>query len=275
MSGRRLAIVGAGRMGEAVLRGVLGAGLWKPEDVVCTARRHERVDELIDRYGVAATTDNRDAVRDAAVVVLGVKPAQVAEVVGSIAGALDGALVISVAAGVRTRAIEQVAGAVAVVRAMPNTPLLVGRGMTALAAGSHAGAADLAVAERLFGAVGRVAVVVEDLIDAVTAVSGSGPAYLFLFAEALVDAAVAEGLPAELAETLVRQTLLGASTMLDDEGDPVTLRAQVTSPGGTTEAAVAAFESHGLRTAVAAAVAAAHRRARELGGDDLADGPRQ
>jgi pyrroline-5-carboxylate reductase len=275
MSGRRLAIVGAGRMGEAVLRGVLGAGLWAPEDVVCTARRPERIRELIDRYGVAATTDNRDAVRDAAVVVLGVKPAQVAEVVGSIAGGLDGALVISVAAGVRTRSIEEVAGAIAVVRAMPNTPLLVGRGMTALAAGSHADAADLAVAERLFGAVGRVAVVDEELIDAVTAVSGSGPAYLFLFAEALVDAAVAEGLPAELAGTLVRQTLLGASTMLDDEGDPVALRALVTSPGGTTEAAVAAFESHGLRAAVAAAVAAAHHRARELGGDDLADGRRQ
>jgi pyrroline-5-carboxylate reductase len=264
MSGR-LAIVGTGRMGEAILRGVLRTGPWTPGEVVCSVRRDERARELANLHGVETTTDNRAAVAGAEMVVVGLKPAQIVDTLRPLADLLGGATVVSVAAGVRTAAIEAVIGDVPVVRAMPNTPLLVDRGMTALAAGRHATAAHVERAERLFATLGRVVVVDEVQMDAITAVSGSGPAYLFLFAEAFLDAAIAEGLPADLARTLVHQTLLGGATMLDASGDPVALRAQVTSPGGTTEAAVAALESHGLRAAVAAAVSAAHRRARELG----------
>ena len=196
--------------------------------------------------------------------VLAVKPPDAA---AAAAAARDAGAtrLLSIAAGVRIETLESAVGSgVAVVRAMPNTPALVGRGAAAIAGGATAGAADLDWAARILGSVGTVEELAEPLLDAVTGVAGSGPAYLFLVAEALIDAAVAEGLERPVAERVVRQLLVGSALLLDRELDPVRLRAQVTSPGGTTAAGIAVFEERDLRGTVAAAVAAATARSREL-----------
>lgn len=263
-----VAIIGAGNMGEALLRGVLRAGVVRPERVVCTVRSSERAEYLERELGVRVTTDNRDAVRHASLVVIALKPQVLLDELALFADDLDAeACVMSVAAGVRISAIEAlVAKRVAVIRVMPNTPALVDAGMSAVSAGTHASADDVAIAHAVLGAVGRVVTVEEDALDAVTAVSGSGPAYVFHFAEAMIDAACAQGLERDLAETLVIQTLLGAATLLDREKDAAALRRRVTSPGGTTQAALDELERRDVRGAIAAAVAAARRRAAELGG---------
>jgi pyrroline-5-carboxylate reductase len=174
---------------------------------------------------------------------------------------------VSIAAGVRLAALEAALGRVPVVRAMPNTPALVGSGVTAIAPGSLAGEEDLAWAEEVLGAVGRVVRVGEPLLDAVTGLSGSGPAYVFLVAEALIDAGVLVGLPRDLSTTLAVQTLLGAARLLAETGDtPEALRAAVTSPGGTTAAGLRALEAAGVRAAFLDAVTAATERSKELGG---------
>ncbi len=172
---------------------------------------------------------------------------------------------LSIAAGVRLATLDEAARGVAVIRAMPNTPALVGKGAAAIAAGATATDADIAWAASILGSVGTVDVLPEALIDAFTGVAGSGPAYVFLIAEALVDAAVAEGIDRATAGRVVRQLLLGSAVLLDRELDPVRLRQQVTSPGGTTAAGIAVFEEQGLRTMVADAVRAATERSRQLG----------
>lgn len=262
------AVIGAGNMGEALLRGVLRAGVVPPERVVCTTRSQERAERLGRDLGVHAGTDNRAAVRDASLVVIALKPqVLLAELAGFADDLRPDACVISVAAGVRIEAIEElVPEGVAVLRVMPNTPALADAGMSAVSPGTHATAGHLALAHAVLGAVGRVVTVEEAALDAVTAVSGSGPAYLFVLAEAMIDAACAEGLDPQLARTLVVQTLLGASILLDREGDAADLRRKVTSPGGTTQAALDELARRDVRAAVVAAVAAARRRATELGG---------
>ncbi|MEX2487582.1 MAG: pyrroline-5-carboxylate reductase [Nitriliruptoraceae bacterium] len=265
MSTPDLAIIGTGRLGEAILRALLESGSWSPEAIVCTTRRAEHADELASTYGVATTTDNRAAVADVSIVVLALKPQILLDVLDELGGAITAPLVVSVAAGIGTDAIESRVASAAVVRAMPNTPLLVGTGMTALAAGSRASADDVAAAAALFSAAGRTVTVDESAMDAVTAVSGSGPAYVFRLAAAMLAGAVAEGLDEATARALVTQTLVGAATMLDVYGEPAALAAQVTSPGGTTAAALDAFDAQGFDAIVADAIAAARRRSRELG----------
>jgi pyrroline-5-carboxylate reductase len=198
--------------------------------------------------------------------VLAVKPGDVPAAASALAAA-GVQRVVSIAAGVRLAALEAALGRVPVVRAMPNTPALVGSGVTAIAPGSRAGEEDLAWAEEVLGAVGRVVRVGEPLLDAVTGLSGSGPAYVFLVAEALIDAGVLVGLPRDLSTTLAVQTLLGAARLLAETGDtPEALRAAVTSPGGTTAAGLRALEAAGVRAAFLDAVTAATERSKELGG---------
>src|SRR4051812_18511522 len=254
-----LLIVGGGRMGEALLGGLFAAGRELAVAEVSPARR----EELSAAYPDVEIVD-APIPADGAVLV--VKPADVAEAARAVSDA-GAKRILSVAAGVTTRAIAEAAGrALPVVRAMPNTPALVGAGAAAISPGSSAGDDDLAWAEEILGAVGVVVRVPETALDAVTGLSGSGPAYVFVVAEALVEGGVLAGLPRDVAETLAFQTLLGSARLLT-EGDagPAALRAAVTSPGGTTAAGLHALERHGVRAAFLDAVAAAADRSKALG----------
>ncbi len=261
-----VAILGVGAMGEALLSGLLAAG-WDREAISLCIRRPESIDDLIARYGCRTFLDPVEAVADRQVVVVAVKPGDVQGLLDQLGHTLvTPHIVVSLAAGVETELYETALGEVAVVRAMPNTPALVGEGVTAIAPGRWAGPDELSLAEAVLGAVGEVRVMDEDLIDAVTAVSGTGPAYVFLLAEALTEAAVREGLPRDIAERFVHKTIRGAGHLLTETNTgPTRLRAQVTSPGGTTAAAVHVLEERGFRALVEDAVRAAARRSRELG----------
>ena len=266
-----VAVVGGGKMGEALLAGLvrrLGAA-----DVVVCERSVERAAELTARHGVQVL-DLGEAAARSRVLLVAVKPQDVDAVLAALAGSVDdGHLVVSVAAGVPTARIEAALPAgVPVVRVMPNTPALVGEGMSVVSAGAHAGEEHLAEAEQLLAAVGAVRRVPEAQQDAVTALSGSGPAYFFYVVEALVDAGVLLGLPRTLATDLVVQTAVGSAAMLRDSAEhPVQLREAVTSPGGTTAAAIRELERHGVRAALGAAAEAAQARSVELGAANRAD----
>jgi len=259
---RVLLIVGGGRIGEALLGGLLAGGRAADQLAVAEVSRARR-EELASAY---PDVDIVEAPVPAAGAVLAVKPGDVADAARAVADA-GARRLLSVAAGVTTRAIEDAAGrTLAVVRAMPNTPALVRAGAAAISRGSSAGEDDMAWAEEVLGAVGVVVRVPEKALDAVTGLSGSGPAYVFLVAEALTDAGVLAGLPRDVAETLAFQTLLGAAQLLVEGGDgAATLRAAVTSPGGTTAAGLRELERHGVRAAFLDAVMAATDRSRELG----------
>lgn len=256
-------------MGRALLTGLFNAG-WDPEDVSLCVRRPERVEELADSTGCAVFTDAAKTIEGRQVIVVAVKPRDVPAVLESIAGSVaDGQLVLSMAAGVTTQAYEELLGEVPVIRSMPNTPALVGEGVTGIAAGAYAGLLELDLARDVLGAVGSVRMMDESLLDAVTAVSGTGPAYVFLLAEALTEAALREGLPRDIAERFVNQTIRGAGHLLTGTGkSPTELRSDVTSPGGTTAAAVHVLEERGFRALVEDAVRAAVKRANELGSQD-------
>lgn len=265
----RLAIIGIGRMGEALLGGLLRTGALTPSQVVCTDVRVERCHEIEAAHGVTAHSDNRAAVAGADVVLLAVKPQSLATVVaGFHEVAHADQTIISIVAGITTEWIERhLPEGVPVVRVMPNTPALVDEGMSIVTGGRHTSGADLALAEELLSAVGEVVRLPEEQVDAATAISGSGPAYVFLLAEALMEAGVHLGLAREVSTRLVEQTLLGSATLLRDAEDhPALLREAVTSPGGVTAAALARFEEAGLRATVIRAVTAARDRAGELGG---------
>jgi pyrroline-5-carboxylate reductase len=266
--GKKLAFLGAGNMAEALVKGLLAAGTAAREEIVCAEPRAERREELKARYGVAVTASNLGAVQQADLLVLSVKPLVMDALLEEIAPAVDPRkLVVSIAAGVPIAAIARKLGAGArIIRTMPNTPALVGAGATALARGPHASEADLGHAVALFEAVGSAVVVEEHLLDAVTGLSGSGPAFVFLAIEALADGGVKVGLPRHVAMALAAQTVVGAGRLVLETGDhPGKLKDQVTSPGGTTIAGVHALESAGFRAALIAAVEAATRRSRELG----------
>jgi len=263
----RLAIIGAGMMGEALATGLINSG-WSPDDIVFANHVRERVELMASSLGCKTTMDEREAAASAEGTLLAVKPQDAMTALRELSGAIGPAGLVSIVAGLRTAKIEDALGEDAsVVRAMPNTPARVGKGATALAAGSAAVDATRELAAAVFAAVGPVVWLDEAQLDAVTALSGSGPAYVFLLAEAIVDAATSMGLPADVAATLAFETIEGAGRMLTQTGtDPATLRAQVTSKGGTTEAAIAVFEDAGLRKIVAEAMEAAKRRSKELGG---------
>ena len=264
-----VAIVGVGAMGEALASGLLAAG-WGPDELSLCVRRMERADELAHRTGCSVSLDPVETVVGSDVVVVAVKPRDVEDLLKTLAGNVtDGQTLVSLAAGVTTASYQKHLGAVPVVRAMPNTPALVREGVTGIAPGAHASAVDLDRARQVLGAVGSVRIMEETLMDAVTAVSGTGPAYVFLLAEALTEAAMREGLSRDIAESFVHQTIRGAGHLLTDTSkSPAELRYEVTSPGGTTAAAMHVLEEKGFRAVVEDAVRAAALRARELGGDD-------
>lgn len=266
--GKKIAFLGTGNMAEALVKGLLGAGTASAEEIVCAEPRLERREEIALRYGVKVIGSNLEATEQADVVVLSVKPQTMEQLLDEIAPAVDHRkLVISIAAGVSIAAIARKLGAgVRIVRTMPNTPALVGAGATALARGAHATDWDLEQARSLFQAVGTTVIVEEHHLDAVTGLSGSGPAFLFLVIEALADGGVKVGLARPVAMTLAAQTVLGSAKLVLETGEhPGRLKDQVTSPGGTAIAGVHALEQGGLRAALIAAVEAATRRSRELG----------
>lgn len=261
-----LAVIGVGNMGEAIIAGMLTAGTIDAGHIVCADQSAERLRSITDTHGVRAVT-TAEAIRAADVVLLAVKPQNLAELLHDIGDVLrDGQTVITIVAGVPTTTYQAgIRAAVSVVRAMPNTPVQRGAGVTAvaLAAGSHPDA--LQVAHTVFGSVGSVVTVAEDQMDAVTAVSGSGPAYLFFFTEALIEAGEAAGLDRAIAKELAIHTVYGSGVMLKDAGrEPHELRTMVSSPGGTTVAALASMTTDGFTQMVQNAVAAAVARAREL-----------
>jgi pyrroline-5-carboxylate reductase len=264
---RRIAILGAGKIGESLLAGLLSTGWRKPGEIVVTGRREERMQELAERYGVQATLSNAEAVARAAVVVIAVKPQDFDVLLGEVAPLLaPEQTVLSVAAAIPTSTIERrLADGVPVVRAMPNTPATVHEGVAGVCAGAHADDEHVALAEEVLEHVGSVVRVPERYMDAVTAVSGSGPAYFALLAEAMIEAGILLGLSREITTTLVVQTMLGTAKLLRDENmHPVELREAVTSPGGTTIVAIRELEQAGVRAAFLNAIQAAMDRSREL-----------
>lgn len=267
MLDKTIAFLGAGNMAEAMIRGLLRSGA-QPERLIATGKRPERLEHLGRTYGIKTTLDNLAAARDAQVVLLAVKPQAMGKLLSLVAPAIDAhKLVISIAAGVPIAALERKLGAGArIVRAMPNTPALVGAGACALSGGEHATEDDLKLASSLFDAVGITTIVEEALLDAVTGLSGSGPAYIFLVIEALSDAGVKVGLPRHIALKLAAQTVLGSAKLLiETHSHPGQLKDQVTSPGGTAIAGLHTLEAGGLRTTLINAVESATRRAKELG----------
>jgi len=265
----RIAILGAGKIGEALVAGLVSSGWCEPSAIVVTARHPERLEELQAAYGVDATLSNGDAIDGADIVVIAVKPQDIADLLAEIGGRLSsGQTVLSVAAAIPTREIERhFADTVPVVRAMPNTASTVHEGMAGIAPGAHAGEEHLRRAEELLAHVGRTVRVSEPYMDAITAVSGSGPAYFALLAESMIEAGILLGLSREISTDLVVQTMLGTAKLLRDEGmHPVELRELVTSPGGTTIAAIRELEQAGVRAAFLNAIQAAMTRSRELAG---------
>ncbi len=264
-AGGRLAILGAGVMGETVLSGLLRAG-WQPDQIVATDRRPERQVELTAKYGIQMM-ENIDAVADAETVILVVKPQDIRDLLAELADVVKpGQLVVSLVAGVDTAYIESaLADGVAVVRVMPNTPAQVDEGMAAISPGLHSDQDHLDRVTAILSATGRVLTVPERYQDAVTAISGSGPAYLFFVVEAMIEAGVHLGLPRDTATELVVQTMLGSAKLLRETGEhPTVLRERVTSPGGTTAAAVRQLEDHKVRAAFIGAIEAARDRSRDL-----------
>jgi len=263
--GERIAVLGAGKMGEALLSGMLRGGV-SPGDLVVTARRPERADMLRERYGVEVLS-NAEAAARADTLIITVKPQDMGALLDELAPHVPSdRLVITAAAGTTTAFIEQrLADDTAVVRVMSNTPVLVDEAMSAISAGTHAGEEHLARAEAIFAPVGRTIRLPESQQDAVTALSGSGPAYFFYLVEAMTDAGILLGLPRQVAHDLIVQTAIGAAVMLRDSGEhPVTLREAVTSPAGTTINAIRELENHGVRAAMLSALEAARDRGREL-----------
>ena len=263
--GHPLAILGAGVMGETVLSGLLRAG-WHADQIVATDRRLERQHELTARYGIKML-ENTEAVAEAETVILVVKPQDMNDLLSEIAESIKpGTLVVSLAAGVDTTFIEsRLPEGVAVVRVMPNTPAQVDEGMAAISPGSHSTQDHLDRVTEILSATGRVITVPERYQDAVTAISGTGPAYLFFVVEAMIEAGVHLGLPRDTATELVVQTMLGSAKLLRETGEhPTVLRERVTSPGGTTAAAVRQLEDHKVRAAFLRAMEAARDRSREL-----------
>jgi pyrroline-5-carboxylate reductase len=261
-----IAVVGAGKIGEALLSGLLHGGQSAGE-LLFTERSPERAAELTERYGISGVTVT-DAAKRADVLVVAVKPQDIDPVLDDLAPLLDpGSLVVSLCAGLPTALYERrLAEGVPVVRVMPNTPMLVGEAMSAISAGKHATPEHLSVVEELLSHVGKVVRVPESQQDAVTALSGSGPAYFFYLVEAMIDAGILLGLPRALAGQLIIQSAVGAAKMLAESGEhPVILREAVTSPAGTTINAIRELENHGVRAALLAAIEAARDRSEELG----------
>lgn len=260
----RLGFIGAGKMAAAIIRGLVESGSYAPGEIIASRRDEAALAELRDAQSVTVTTDNAVVAAGAETILLAVKPAQVVPVLAELGELLAGKLVISLAAAARLASMEAASPA-RFVRALSNTPAAINKGATAYAPGARATAADVEFVEALFGAVGIIVPVEEAALDAVTGLSGSGPAFVYTVIEALTDAGVANGLPAHIAAVFAEETMLGAAELaIWSDRSPAELREQVITPGGTTAAGLAAFAEHGGREALIAAVTAATARAREI-----------
>ncbi len=268
LKGKKVGVIGGGKMGGALIGGILARHLLPAEAVMVADADHKQREEVKKVHGVQVTESNRMAAKAAQVIILAVKPQNMAEVLGDISGVVDKSkLVISIAAGIPIRFIaERLKMGVRIIRTMPNTPALIGEGMAALAAGPAATAEDMTIALHIFNAVGKSVVVKEEQMDAVTGLSGSGPAYAFIMIEALADGGVQMGLSRDTALTLAAQTMLGAARLfLSGEKHPGQLKDMVTSPGGTTIAGIRVLEEGRIRGTLMGAVEAATLRSRALG----------
>ncbi len=264
---KSIAVVGAGHMGAALVGGMVRGKLVEPGRIVCSRRNEEALAALHKQWGVAVTTDNAKAVRGKDIVILAVKPQQSSDVLAQLAPALtNDQLVISVMAGITTELIARKLGQdLPVVRAMPNTPCLIDQGATAIARGAHATEEHLHLADAIFKAVGKVEVLAEPLLDAVTGLSGSGPVYIYMVIEAMTDGGVKMGIPRPAALRLSAQTVLGAAKLVLETGKhPAILKDEVTTPGGTAIAAIHELEAKGLRTVLIDAIQTATNRSKEL-----------
>jgi len=264
---KTVAIIGAGNMGEALVRGLLTTGAVDHRQLIAADVRPHRLELFATQFGIPVVADNTIAASGADILLLAVKPQQMSEVLAGLRGSVSPRhLVVSIAAGITTTRIERELGdTTRVVRVMPNTPAQIGEGAAALCRGRHATEEDLSAAEAILGAVGTTVRTDEAFLDAVTAVSGTGPAYVFLIAEAMIRAGVDLGLSEELSRALTLQTILGAARLMMESGeDPATLRRKVTSPNGTTEAAMKVMAEGRLVEVFIEAVKAAARRSREL-----------
>jgi pyrroline-5-carboxylate reductase len=265
-----IAVIGAGKIGEVLLSGLLKAG-WQPDRLVATARREERAELLRERYGIRVLS-NAEACAQAEVLAIAVKPQDAAALMADLGQHIPREkLLISLCAGLPTSFFTKwLAEGTPIVRVMTNTPALVDEAMTAISAGPHATADHLALAEELFSPLGRTIRVPESQQDAVTALSGSGPAYFYFLVEAMTDAGILLGLPRQVAHDLIVQTAIGSAIMLRDSGEhPVKLREAVTSPAGTTISAIRELENHGVRAALLSALEAARDRAKEIADQNL------
>jgi pyrroline-5-carboxylate reductase len=267
MLNKTIAFIGPGAMAEAIIAGLLRKELAKPEDIIASGPREERGAELNQKYGIKTTTDNAYAASQADVVVLSVKPQRLSDVMKGLKGILPEALVLSVIAGASMKKISSGLKHKAVVRSMPNTPGQIGEGITVWTASKEVTEEQQEIARQVLGALGdEVFVEEENYLDMATAISGNGPAYVFLFTEALIDAGVHLGFPRRIAEQLVLQTIKGSASFYEQAGrHPATLRNQVTSPGGTSAEALYYLEKAGFRTAISRAIWAAYQRSVELG----------
>lgn len=268
IKGKRVGFLGAGNMGEAMIKGLLQAGLVPAASIGAADVRRERLDQIVKQYGIRPAKSNPALVAESDVVILAVKPQIMAAVLHEIAASVDGSkLLISIAAGLPTRTLRAQLGRPArLIRVMPNTPALVLEGVTAIARAEGLEAGDLETAQELFGAVGRVVVLEEDALDAVTGLSGSGPAYVAIVIESLADGGVKMGLDRTTAMTLAAQTVLGSAKLILETGThPGQLKDMVSSPGGTTIAGISALEEGGVRRTFISAVERATQRSRELG----------
>jgi pyrroline-5-carboxylate reductase len=263
----KIAVIGAGKLGEALIGGMIDAGIVKKDQFIATAAHPERLEVIQQKFGVKTTLSNGEAVRKAQLVLLCVKPQIVEEVLRQIADDLTPKhVLISVAASVSTRFLENILGkAIPVIRAMPNTPCLVGEGMTAVAAGTHATPVQVQAAKKMFDAIGRCVMVDEKHMDAVTALGASGPAFVYTIIESLIEGGVRVGLPRDVATLMAAQMVHGAATMVLQTGEhPAKLKDTVTTPAGCTVDGLLELEEGGLRATLIKAVDRATRRAREL-----------
>lgn len=263
----QLGIIGGGVMAESMVSCLISKGVYQPTQIQVSDVSRDRLHHLVTQYQVQGIEDNLAVVSSSQILLLAIKPQLFTEIATQLQSAIRAdQLVISILAGVPLAKLEAAFGGCPVVRVMPNTPAIVGAGISAITAGIHANEQHLAQAQQLFNAVGEVVTIPESLMDAVTGLSGSGPAFVALMLEALTDGGVAVGLPRTLASQLALQTLWGTATLVGETGiHPAQLKDQVTSPGGTTIAGVAALEQAGLRSALIRAVQAAYQRSQELG----------
>ncbi len=267
LSHKKIAVVGAGHIGGALIGGMLRAKLTASKNIKASRRSETALAALKKGWGINVTTDNKAAVRGADIVILAVKPQVSPEVLTELAAVIrPEQLIISLMAGITAKTIGQKLGQPCpVVRAMPNTPCLVDAGATAIAAGAHAGAKELALAECIFSSVGQVVTLPENCMDAVTGLSGTGPVYIFMVIEAMIDGGVKMGIPRGVATSLATQTVLGAAKLVQETGKhPAILKDEVTTPGGTAINAIHVLETKGLRSVIIDAIMTATQRSQEL-----------